>query len=193
MVAWFAFGLGVIAVGLLVAGEIRRWREPTPAPQLDADQVSEIVASALAALDSRVRDDLNAAHDYAEGRVLLVREELRDLDTRFSGAAEMLERKVLERIDALELKPEPIELDDEQSMNLRTAWPLVVCPHCGTVHEGNCPRVREIRYQANGNMERIVYWPQGRWSPPRGSITAWDVYGAGGRPPPEPEGEEAAA
>jgi hypothetical protein len=192
MVSWFALGLSVIALGILVTEEVRRQREarvPAPVPQLSADQeqrVEEILHGTLRQFEATLWHQVNGIFEEKRQDA---ENEVRDLDTRASGALTMAVKQVNERIDGLELKPEPIELTDEQRLNLATAWAYVVCPHCGTVHQGLCPRVREIRYQPNGNPERFLFWPEGRWKPPRGSITAWDVYGAAGPPPPE-EGEQ---
>jgi hypothetical protein len=115
MIAWFALGLGLVALGVVLAPEIRRIRgaSENPAPQPEPSQVT---------------------------------------------------------------------LDDQQRLNLTTTWPIVSCQHCGTIHQGACPRIREVRFHASGNQERIIYWPAGKWAPPPGSITAWDVYGTSGLP-----------
>ena len=85
---------------------------------------------------------------------------------------------------------EPVQLSEEQTRDLKVTWGQLVCSSCGNVHGGMCPRVREIRYQVNGNFERVIFWPDDKWRLPEGTITPWDVFGAAGAPAPEKEEEK---
>lgn len=82
---------------------------------------------------------------------------------------------------------EPVQLDEEQLRDLRVAWGHLTCPSCGNVHPGVCVRVKEIRFFPNGSQERIIYWPDGEWELPEGTISPWDVFGTVAPPQPEEE------
>jgi len=68
-------------------------------------------------------------------------------------------------------------LDEEQKRELRVTWGAVACTHCGFLHPGLCPRVREMRYLPNGNPERIIFWPDGEWAVPKGAHSYREVFG----------------
>jgi len=85
-----------------------------------------------------------------------------------------------ERMAGISAQPESEDyapLDEEQQRELRVVWGAVACPHCGFLHPGLCPRVREMRYLPNGNPERIIFWPDGEWAVPKGAHSYREVFG----------------
>jgi hypothetical protein len=111
------------------------------------------------------------------------------LDWRRDRLNDEYQRHLEARMEELEhpvLAVEPrAELTEQQLRDLRVSWPLVSCVYCGTIHQGTCPRVREVRYHQSGNPERTIFWREDKWSTPRGAISAQDVYGTTGVPAPE--------
>ncbi len=98
----------------------------------------------------------------------------------WSWSVENFEIETRSRVDRLKDKPEPEEyspLDEEQKRELRVTWGAVACTTCGFLHPGTCPRIKEMRYQANGNPERIIFWPDGKWSVPKGAHSYREVFG----------------
>jgi hypothetical protein len=88
--------------------------------------------------------------------------------------------RTFEEIRDLLDKHEPEEyspLDEEQKRELRVTWGQVACQTCGYLHPGSCPRIREMRYQTNGNPERIIFWPDGKWAVPKGAHSYREVFG----------------
>lgn len=48
------------------------------------------------------------------------------------------------------------------------------CIHCGGWHTKACPRVKKLRFYANGKIEEVEYWPSSEvdWS-----NVVWDLPG----------------
>lgn len=65
------------------------------------------------------------------------------------------------------------EMSDQERFDWQAAWAQVSCGFCGCVHYGTCTRVREIRYQASGQMERVSFWRD--WGPPAGALRPEEV------------------
>lgn len=95
-------------------------------------------------------------------------------------------------------KEERAPLGQEDRQRAQADWASLVCPHCGTIHPGECPRVKsmvvEIHYPGNvWERREIHYHDNDEWEVPPGARTAFDVFGPAGlhptppAPPPPPE------
>jgi hypothetical protein len=161
IVAWVALGLVAVCIAYFVV-----WIDLKG--KFDGD-----LASRLNNLDERM-GEFDARLDVLKGAV-------EERVSEFLADGYSLGDRVDRLTARLDAQPEPEEeftpLDEEQKRDLRVVWASVACGHCGMIHPGLCPRVKEMRYQANGNPERIIFWPNGKWAVPKGAHSYREVFG----------------
>ena len=187
IVAWVALGAALLAVieALWLYVELHRlWNA-------ERERANAYAKGAVEYAERRLHERLDSANDVAAG----ITQRMGEFDARLDVLKGAVEERVSEfladgyslgdRVDRLtarlDAQPEPEEeyspLDEEQKRELRVTWGQVACTTCGFLHPGTCPRIKEMRYQTNGNPERIIFWPDGKWAVPKGAHSYREVFG----------------
>jgi hypothetical protein len=94
-------------------------------------------------------------------------------------------QRALTQLHELQSQPqpavhEPRELDLQERQELAAVWGFMLCLHCGTLHSGQCPRVKRIRERVTPT-ERFIdtwYWADGEWEPHPDAYTSSEVFGS---------------
>lgn len=73
--------------------------------------------------------------------------------------------------------PSPGKLTPQDKDDARTIFGKgEQCIHCGGIHARACPRISTLEWHTDGNLIKVSYWPENRWSDDT-IIFPEDVYG----------------
>lgn len=152
MVAWVALGVGV--VGWVWAALL--WRRLSRHGN---------VVDAYSAREERRTRRVEAEIDQLRAGIDSLQIKTANIVQSMSQMTAPRPRRVLEHAERLELQ---------------STWGHLVCPSCGTMHPGLCPRVRRQRIERGSGHEIVAtdYWPNDQWAPPPEALTADDVFGS---------------
>lgn len=199
---WVVVLVGVVLFGLIVGTDRRvtinrnRLVEQIVAlEQVFGRALGQGIAKAKQEAVSEIQQRVNqAVADAMEGLAQTLIDHREDLDRNAEGLTSLGAdfedlRDVVTTMRAPRVVP---GLDEEQRLQLRVMWPQVCCRHCGAMHPGQCPRVKEMRFHPGGITSRVIYYPNGEWEIPPDAILITDVY-PGGVPDMPPDEDKAAA
>jgi hypothetical protein len=84
----------------------------------------------------------------------------------------------------------PVTLDPNERLQLQDQWRAgLICPHCGWMHHGVCPRVAKVTTERRGAQIIVTteYWPNDKWELPADALSGRDLW-EGAAPPPQQQG-----